>query len=108
MKDPVIRQLAKRIETRVGRQSKPGDPTVEVWLEMEDGKQHTFLATSFPGSREYPLDYKGVAEKFRRFTSRLLTEKRADEIINLILDVDKVKDMAEIGTLMGSASASST
>jgi hypothetical protein len=73
---------------------------------MEDGKQHTFLTNSFPGSPERPLDYKGVAEKFRRVTSRLLTEKQADEIINLVVDIDKVKDMAKIGILIRSGPAS--
>ncbi len=105
LKDPVIRRLAKRVETKAERQAKPGDKTIEVRLEMADGKQHAFLATTFPGSPDNPLDYKGVAEKFRRFTSRLLTERRADEIINLIVDVDEVRDMAEIGALIRSASA---
>jgi 2-methylcitrate dehydratase PrpD len=102
VKDPVIRRLAKRVETKAERQSKAGDKSIEVRLEMADGKQHVFLATTFPGSPETPLDYQGVAEKFRRFTSRLLTEKQANEIVNLIADVDKVGDMAQLGALMRS------
>jgi 2-methylcitrate dehydratase PrpD len=105
LKDPVIRQLAKKVETKAERKAEPGDKSIEVRLEMADGKQHAFLASGFPGTPDNPLDYKAVAEKFRRFTSRLLTERRADEIITVIADVDKVRDMAQIGALIRSASA---
>lgn len=105
VKDPVIRQLAKRIETRAERQSEPGDKAVEVRLEMADGKQHAFLATTFPGAADSPLDYPGVAEKFRRYTARLLTERQAAEFIRLVADIEKVKDMAEIAALIRSGAA---
>ena len=103
VKDPLVRKLAKRVETKAERQCEPGDKTIEIRLQMADGKNHSLLATTFPGAADKPLDYKGVTEKFRRFTSKLLTEKRASEIIERITDVDKVKDMAEIGTLIRSA-----
>ena len=100
LKDPVIRLLAKKVTTKAERQCKPGDLTIEIRLEMAGGKHHALLATTFPGSPETPLDYDGVAEKFRRFTSRLLPAARADAIVNLVARVDQVKDMAEIGALI--------
>ncbi len=104
--DPVIRQLAKRQETHASRQAAPGDKATEIKVEMTDGKEHSFLATTFPGAADSPLDYNGVAEKFRRFTSGRLNNKRADEIVKLVADIDKVKDMAEIAALIRPGSAS--
>ena len=95
MKDPLIRKLAKRVETKAERECQPGDKTIEVRLQMADGKSHSLLATTFPGAADCPLDYKGVVEKFRRFTSKLLTEKRAAEIIDRC-GGRKVRDMAEL------------
>jgi len=71
----------------------------EITLVIK-GEGHTLFGNGFPGSLEYPLDYEGVAEKFRRYTEPLIDEPRVGRIIDLAKRLDGIEDMSELAGLI--------
>ncbi len=96
--DPEIRALARRIEVSEDPALSGLESEITVVIR---GEGHTSYGKGFPGSLGYPLDYEGVAEKFRRYTEPLIDEPRVGLIIELVKRLDGIEDMSELAELIG-------
>lgn len=97
LNDSSIRALARRIE--VSEDTALAGLESEIALEIK-GEKHMLSGKGFPGSLESPLDFDGVADKFRRYAGPLIGESRADDIIDHVRHLDGIADMSELAGLI--------
>lgn len=103
--DPVIRGLAKRVEVHgnAERFAKfPNDPSAEVVIEVA-GARNTICVEDFKGSLRQPLNFDETCEKFRRYTRTMVENKRRYRIEDLVRDLDRLSDMAQLARAIGFA-----
>ena len=103
--DPVVRDLAQRIELEPlddARHEAPGVWPAEVLLECA-GQRHTLRTRAYKGSPQNPFTWDEACEKFRRYTASILSAPRAAAIIEAVGGLDQVADMAEVARLVATA-----
>jgi 2-methylcitrate dehydratase PrpD len=101
VRDPVVRDLAKRIEmipVEAPAHAGLGVYPAEVLLEC-DGQSYTLPTRPHKGSPRNPFIWDEICEKFRRFTASIISAKRADGIIAAVGQLEQVADMAEVSRL---------
>jgi 2-methylcitrate dehydratase PrpD len=86
LEDPVIRDLAQRIEIEAH------DTTQEVIIELPDGT-HRLPAATFPGSTAHPLDFDGAANKLQRYAGPLVGDTRVARLVDLVARLDQLDDI---------------
>ena len=102
VRDPVVRELAKRIElipVEAPAHAEPGVYPAEVLLEC-DGQRYTLLTRPHKGSPRHPFTWDEICQKFRRFTASIISAKQADGIIAAVGHQEHVADMAEVSQLV--------
>jgi len=99
--DPVVRDLARRIEVRADKQRFDGGDgsAAEATLEL-DGASHTIPAPHFPGSATQPLDFGGATQKLRRYAAPLVGGERVQEIVEIVREVERLDDVAKLAALI--------
>ncbi|MBI3328945.1 MAG: MmgE/PrpD family protein [Nitrospinae bacterium] len=103
--DPVVRDLAKRVElipVKEWPHGVPGVFQVEVLLECA-GHSYTVSTPPYQGSPHNPFTWEEVCSKFRRFTGQIISAKQATAIIEAVGDLDQVADIAEVAQLVAPA-----
>jgi 2-methylcitrate dehydratase PrpD len=95
--DPMVRSLAKRIELIPVE----GSAHPEVIIEVQD-ETHTLAASPCKGSPRNPFTWEDVGDKFRRYTSRAISEKKSSAIMAAVRDLPDCQDMAQIASLLAS------
>jgi len=96
--DPVVRDLAQRIELvpiEAPAHAEPGVYPAEVLLECH-GQRYTLPTKPHKGSPRNPFTWGEICHKFRRFTASIISAKQADEIIEVVGHLEQVADMAEV------------
>jgi 2-methylcitrate dehydratase PrpD len=96
--DPVVRDLAKRIELvpiEAPVHAEPGVYPAEVLLECH-GRSFTLPTKPHKGSPRNPYTWEEICHKFRRFTAPLISTKQADGIIDRVGHLEQIVDMAEV------------
>ena len=100
--DPIVRDLARRIEL-VPLENTPHDaPGVwpaEILLECA-GQRHTLRTHPHKGSPPNPFTWKEVCEKFGRYTAPVLDAKHSTAIIDAVGGYEQVADMASVARLL--------
>jgi 2-methylcitrate dehydratase PrpD len=102
IRDPVVRDLAQRIELEPLEEAiheGPGVWPAEVLLEVA-GERHTLRTRSYKGSPRNPFTWEEACEKFRRYTASVLGPQRATTIIDAVGRLERVTDMAEVTRLI--------
>ncbi len=102
LEDPAIRDLARKIHARAdARRFGEGDggPVAEVALEFAETSE-TLVARDFPGSLAHPLDFEGASEKFFRCAIPVIGERRAGTIVEVVQDLDRRPDAAQVAALI--------
>jgi 2-methylcitrate dehydratase PrpD len=102
VQDPLVRDLARRIELDPREDIGPAAPYVwpaDVIIEGA-GRSHTLRTRPHKGAPSNPFTWAEVCEKFQRYTSSVLEGSRAAELINAVGHLEKVTDMAEIAELV--------
>jgi 2-methylcitrate dehydratase PrpD len=102
VRDPVVRELAKRIElipVEAPAHAEPGVYPAEVLLEC-DGQRYTLPTRPHKGSPRHPFTWDEICQKFRRFTASIISAKQADGIIAAVGHLEHVADMAEVSQLV--------
>lgn len=98
VRDPNIRALAARVELvaaeDAGDRANGGD--CEVTVEMTDGQRYVLPSRAVKGSARDRYTFEDGAEKFRRWTHRVITERHATELIEGVRGLSKVPDMAAL------------
>ena len=103
LRDPVVRELAKRIEVKPDPErfesERAAAPAAEVHLEL-DGESHILTSAGFPGSLDQPLDYDGVSDKFGRYATPVIGARRANRIVGMVRDLDGLGDITQLTRLI--------
>jgi 2-methylcitrate dehydratase PrpD len=98
VRDPLVRDLAKRIELipiEAPVHAEPGVYPAEVLLEC-DGQRYSIPTRPHKGSPRNPFTWDEICQKFRRFTASIISAKQADGIIAAVGQLEQVSDMAEV------------
>jgi 2-methylcitrate dehydratase PrpD len=102
VRDPLVRDLARRIELTPDEASEHG--TTHVWpaeVVVEcGGRSHTLRTRAHKGAPSNPFTWPETCEKFRRYTATVVAEAQATAIIDVVGRLETVADMAEIGELL--------
>ncbi|MBI3326307.1 MAG: MmgE/PrpD family protein, partial [Nitrospinae bacterium] len=100
--DPMVRDLAKRVELiplEESTQAAPHVSHVEVLLECA-GRSYTLPTRPYKGSPRNPFTWEEACSKFRRFTGSLIGARQAAAIIEAVEALNHVTDMAEVAQLL--------
>jgi 2-methylcitrate dehydratase PrpD len=98
VRDPVVRNLAQRIELiplEVSDRAAPGVYLAEVLLEC-DGRSYTLVTKPHKGSPRNPFTWEEACEKFQRFTGPIISARQAATLIEAVGNLEQVVDMAMI------------
>src|SRR3989454_7761768 len=100
--DPVVRDLARRIElVPLGETShdSPGVWPAEILIECA-GQRHMLRPRPHKGSPANPFTWEEAVEKFRRYTASVLGAQRTTAIIDAVGGLENVPDMADVAPLL--------
>jgi 2-methylcitrate dehydratase PrpD len=105
VRDPLVRDLARRIElvpVPGGELGGHGVWRSDILIECA-GKQHAVETRPYKGSTRNPFTWDDACEKFRRFTRSVLSAPRAEAIIEAVGGLEAQDDVAEIARLVASS-----
>ena len=105
VRDPLVRDLARRIELVPVPGAEPAGHGVwpaEVLIECA-GQQHAVQTRPYKGSTRNPFTWDDACEKFRRFTRSVLPAPRAAAIIEAVAGLEAQPDVAVIARLVASS-----
>jgi 2-methylcitrate dehydratase len=71
-----------------------------VEIVMQNGKRHKVRIDVLKGSVENPMSWQEIQEKFKAPASSVVGEKKAGAIIELVEDLENIKDVTEIASLL--------
>jgi 2-methylcitrate dehydratase PrpD len=100
--DPVVRDLARRIELRPLEDAAPEAPGVwpaEVSVECA-GQRYARRTQPHKGSPSNPFTWDEVCEKFRRYTASVIGPSHAAALIDVVGRLEQVADMADVARLL--------
>jgi 2-methylcitrate dehydratase PrpD len=99
IRDPLVRDLARRIELEPVEHGGPETPRVwpaEVLIDCA-GQHHTLHTRPHKGAPSNPFTWDDACEKFRRYTSSILDTERAATVIDAVGALEEATDMAAVG-----------
>ncbi|MBN2062041.1 MAG: MmgE/PrpD family protein [Deltaproteobacteria bacterium] len=97
LSDPLVLEMAKKIKFIV--EPSMGNFSSRVEVRLKDGQVYNAEVDVLRGSILNPLSMEDLTAKFRdcaRYSRKPLSEMDIDRLIDRILELEKVKDMAEI------------
>ena len=92
IRDPGILDLAARIKIVPGESGWGAGLTVT----LRDGRRLTGTITSFRGCPETPMSLDDIAAKFRRLTRGKPRQTRCSTLLDALLDIENVGDVAAL------------
>jgi 2-methylcitrate dehydratase PrpD len=102
VRDPVVRDLAQRIEL-VPLEDAPHDGPAslqaEILLEYA-GQRYTLATQPHKGSPHNPFTWEEVCDKFRRFTASIISARQATALIEALGTLEQAADMAAVARLV--------
>jgi 2-methylcitrate dehydratase PrpD len=103
LKDPGVRELMKKVHTRVDPEfdkNYPQKRPVRVEIQTRDGKVYSQKLDGFRGEAEYPLTRNEVEAKFMDLASGVIGGPRAKKIIAFVAGLEKKDSITELGSLL--------
>ena len=94
LRNPAIKRLMKRVKTS-GRDSLREEET-RITVTMKDGtrySRHVSLPKGDPGN---PLTFEEIVKKFKDLTAGVISEKRANQIVETVRNLDKLKTLSNL------------
>jgi 2-methylcitrate dehydratase PrpD len=107
IRDPLVRDLAQRIELEPVEHEGPETPHVwpaEILIDVA-GRRHALRTRPHKGSPRDPFTWDDACEKFRRYTASVPSAREATTIIEAIRDLEQVTDMADVTALVAAPRA---
>jgi 2-methylcitrate dehydratase PrpD len=102
VRDPLVRDLARRIELEPDEAG--GHAAPYVWpadVIIECGElAHTLRTRPPKGAPSNPFTWPEICEKFRRYTCSVLDDTRVAAIIGIVGRLEQLTDMTELGGLV--------
>jgi len=77
----------------------PG-PYCPVTVELKNGTRHSFTARIAKGHPENPMTESEVLDKFRGNAKLMISEKRAEELIANVSDLENIANVKNLAELM--------
>jgi len=78
----------------------PRTHTSRCVVKMKDGAEYKSESIFPPGEPENPMSREEIITKFRRLASRVIDERRIEELIERVADFDKEGNVAEVTPLL--------
>ena len=103
--DPVVRDLARRIELvpeEIGGHDTPGFWPAEIVVEC-GGRRCALRTGPHKGSPADPFTWDEAAEKFRRYTASILDPTSAAALIAAVNELERAADVGELARMLGGA-----
>jgi 2-methylcitrate dehydratase PrpD len=102
VRDPVVRDLAQRIELVTLEDAPHDSPTsLQAEIRLEHAGQCFDLTTRpHKGAPHNPFTWEEVCDKFRRYTASLISARQATALIEALADLEQVNDMAMVAPLI--------
>ena len=103
--DPLVRDLARRIELAPAHEAshdKPGVWPAEISIECA-GQRHTLRTRPHKGSPANPFTWAEAVEKFRRYTASVLDARRTTAIVDAVDGLERVAAMGDLTRVLGHA-----
>jgi 2-methylcitrate dehydratase PrpD len=100
--DPVVRDLARRIELEPLEEAlhdAPGVWPAEILIECA-GQRHSVPTRPHKGSPPNPFTWDEVCEKFGRYTASVLDAQQATVIIDAVGGLEQLTDMGDVARLL--------
>jgi 2-methylcitrate dehydratase PrpD len=101
--DPRIRQLAARVTVRGDPSMSMRDskgPTARVAITLRDGRVLTRDTTVVRGDAANPRGQEALVAKFMTLTADTLVPARAQEVVEMVGRLERVKDVRELTALL--------
>ncbi len=102
LNDPAIRALAARVEYAVDPQSNfPQHYSGGIEIVTADGRRFSAREDVNAGSLEKPIAASAIEAKFMANAQRVLSKPRADEIRDLLLNIESCRDVSTLTARLG-------
>lgn len=96
--DPAILELCDRVTYEVDEQSNyPRYYSGEVTVRTKDGREVTHREVHNRGSDANPLTTADLEEKFFANATRCVSRDRAQQVLDLVMKLDRAPDLTELG-----------
>ena len=102
VRDPVVRNLAQRIELvplEDAPHEGPASMQAEILLEYA-GQRCTLSTQPHKGSPHNHFTWEEVCDKFRRFTASIISHRQATALIEAVGSLEQAADMAAVAQLV--------
>jgi 2-methylcitrate dehydratase PrpD len=103
VRDPLVRDLARRIELvplEDGSHDAPGVWPAEILIEC-GAERHTLHTRPYKGSPPNPFTWDEACEKFRRYTASIIGAPQATAIVDAVGALERTPDVADVARLVG-------
>jgi len=105
VEDPVVRDLARRIELvpdHAAAHEAPGVWPAEIVIEC-GGRHHAVRTRPHKGSAADPFTWAEVGEKFRRYAASILDARRIESIVAAVDGLEREPDLSTLVRVLASA-----
>jgi 2-methylcitrate dehydratase PrpD len=103
LKDPLAIDISKRVNFVLNEEINeiyPREFPSIVEVVMKGGQKYKVRVNVLKGSTENPMSWQEVQEKFRALALPILGNDKAGTIINMVENLEDIKDVAAIARLM--------
>jgi 2-methylcitrate dehydratase PrpD len=104
VEDPVVRDLARRIELvpdRAAGQNAPGVWPAEIVIEC-GGRRHAVRTRPHKGSPADPFTWAEAGQKFRRYAASVLDAPRIEAIVAAVDGLEREPDLSTVVPVLAS------
>jgi 2-methylcitrate dehydratase PrpD len=105
LKDKKILAMMRKVRLEVDHEveEKGWDRAARVTVALKNNQRHSALVIHFKGTPGNPLSQSEVETKARKLTRGLLPERKLERLVESVNHLDRINDVASIGTLLRSA-----
>jgi 2-methylcitrate dehydratase len=99
----MIQELIKRIKKSVIEEAdrrESDNPNMTMAIRMKDGKSYTYKVQPSRGSPLNPLSNEEIINKFLDCAALNYTRNEADEILETVMNFERLGDIAELVRLI--------
>lgn len=103
IKDPVVLDVAKKVRWEFDPECEKLYPKAypsTLILETNDGRKYSAHVDYPKGDPENPLSDDELIEKFRLLASATISDEKAEKIIDVVLNLEKVDDINKLTALL--------